>query len=135
MIRTKQAEPAGGRKRTKQNTQQRKMEVLFSTALSHLCHLKHSFRSSGCLQPATPPPAPSSPHTRTHTQCVSFSHGTGRCTLCIVEIEPVIQLHTTKQHQVSLAADAARQRAPPGPVTSSRAATARPAHPPMKYYY
>lgn len=48
-------------------------------------------------QPFLPSPPP---YTQTHTH-ISFSHGTGRCTVCIIEIDPVIQLHTTKTAQKS----------------------------------
>jgi len=61
----------------------KKMEVCFPLRYLHISHLKHSFRSSGCLQPTTLPPFNTHTHTttHTHTQYISFGHGTGWCTV------------------------------------------------------
>lgn len=45
-------------------------------------------------------PMPHPTHTRARTQThSSFSRGTGRRTMCIIEIDPVIQLHTPEKQQ------------------------------------
>lgn len=62
---------------------------LFSTALS-------TSLPSQALFPLQCPIQHTHAHARTHS---SFSRGTGRCTMCIIEIDPVIQLHTPEKQQ------------------------------------
>lgn len=78
------AEPAGGKKKKKKKHNNGKWKFCFPLRYLHLYNLKHSFRSSGCLHP------PTLRHTVIRTQCISFRHGTWRCTVCIIKIEPVI---------------------------------------------
>lgn len=64
---------------------------LFSTALS-------TSLPSQALFPLQCPIQHTHTHTRARTHS-SFSRGTGRCTMCIIEIDPVIQLHTPEKQQ------------------------------------
>ena len=80
----------------------RKWKFVFSTALSTSLPSQALFPLQWLFAAPDPPPPPPPPpplitHRHTHTQYISFSHGTGRCTVCIIEIDPVIQLHTTKK--------------------------------------
>lgn len=72
---------------------------LFSTVLSTSLPSQALFPLQ-CAPPSTPTDTHTHTHTPNHT-CMythsSFSHGTDRCTMCIIEIDPVIQLHNQKQ--------------------------------------
>ena len=79
------------------------MEVCFFHCVIYISPISSTLSAPVAVcspRPSSPSSSSSSSHhtqTHTHTQYISFSHGTGRCTVCIIEIDPVIQLHTTKK--------------------------------------
>ena len=99
---------------------QQKMEVCFFHCVIYISPISSTLSAPVAVCSPLLPLLLLSSHTHTRTQYISFSHGTGRCTVCIIEIDPVIQLHTTKNSPEVLAAAAAWQRAQPRPTMETR---------------
>lgn len=99
---------------------QQKMEVCFFHCVIYISPISSTLSAPVAVCSPLLLLLSSQTHTYTHTQYISFSHGTGRCTVCIIEIDPVIQLHTTKNSTEVLAAAAAWQRAQPRPTMETR---------------